>query len=990
MALNNPNLNNITSSNSNSQSHNDVNNNQVNQENNGHKKYRNILPEAKEAQGRSILQIIYDRSIRGPKGIDSKYRINNHVAMIMMAENNLDRHLFSLKDNLMRRDSNLSNASPSSVIISDENRGDDHRDDDHDLEEDMMGQNEEEGEDTDMSLEPHHYNSNSGSGTNTCSNCNSHEQDSLSEILNSDEQTEIETANANASISASTMGFSRANDSLSEILNCTNQNQPPTTKNNQSISNSKMTPPLPPPSRLKMNSYPSCHFTEIKNYCELYTVTKFNSNYLCLKTREESNNYNHRHNHNDHPRRRHPNHHNDDSNNNNDDDDSNSSSSSNNTAISTISIAFSPDGRTVASTHGDHSVKITCCHTGALIRNLEGHPRTPWTVKYHPTKSNIVASGCLGFQVRVWDWNYGSSSSSSSSESNHECNHECNYHYHQRKGVCLNMIRLQSAIISLSFHPTGSLLAVASGHSLHLWVYDDGAKKEYEIQQQQQEQQQVNNQMAIENNNEHNVNQNHQSGNTSSGDANDQQLRQQQPHNINGNPTNGTVPNNGSSSSAIITQIRYEHTLRCVHFPPGGDTIILGGVNPPQGREASYSLRLWDFDLEVALNPQKFLGREGERVAYTNDDKDKEHSVKRRDALTNFRTFVPRALLYNDGGFDVSPDGNMLCGCAEIFLPDGVDSAMEIIEKTTWKYNGDDDDDINIRSSLTNNTNSNDAMNDNNNKEATNNNVRSPRRKMNRPHGDKKEKRRKELTGGRVIEENNEENNDEVSSPSERPSVMGAAGCRTPPNPVRPQVLTSPPSPPGRRWSLNFNRQIRMPIINNGVPGGLRLNPSQNQVSHSNADGPIPPPLHTHQRSGIRLGLPPGHKDGGRFVPHVVVVNLDRKSGKLGQLLEATPLGSRASSVTCVKFSPSAEFCLLGYGVREHASQQHHGQQYHPVTALYRVRGGLSHIATMNSTDDDVNIARFHPHSGQGFVYGTKQGRVRVLSPRPWNQYYEY
>ena len=77
-----------------------------------------------------------------------------------------------------------------------------------------------------------------------------------------------------------------------------------------------------------------------------------------------------------------------------------------NPAVSTISISFSPDARTLASTHGDHTVKITCCHTGKLIRQLEGHPRTPWTVKYHPTNSRIVASGCLGFQVRVWDWNY--------------------------------------------------------------------------------------------------------------------------------------------------------------------------------------------------------------------------------------------------------------------------------------------------------------------------------------------------------------------------------------------------------------------------------------------------------------------------------------------------------------------------------------------------------------------------------------------------------
>ena len=63
------------------------------------------------------------------------------------------------------------------------------------------------------------------------------------------------------------------------------------------------------------------------------------------------------------------------------------------------------------------------------------------------------------------------------------------------------------------------------------------------------------------------------------------------------------------------------------------------------------------------------------------------------------------------------------------------------------------------------------------------------------------------------------------------------------------------------------------------------------------------------------------------------------------------------------------------------------GNHYHPVTALYRIRGGMAHVSTMLSSDDDVNIARFHPESGYGFVYGTKQGRVRVQSPRPWNFY---
>jgi len=110
----------------------------------------------------------------------------------------------------------------------------------------------------------------------------------------------------------------------------------------------------------------------------------------------------------------------------------------------------------------------------------------------------------------------------------------------------------------------------------------------------------------------------------------------------------------------------------------------------------------------------------------------------------------------------------------------------------------------------------------------------------------------------------------------------------------------------------------------------------------------------------------------------------------LGQLLQACPLdGTKASAVTCVKFSPSTDFCLIGYGVREPLvdSHNHNAVPYHPVTALYRIVGGMTHVSTMLSSDDDVNIARFHPDSGYGFVYGTKQGRVRVLSPRPWNYY---
>jgi len=57
----------------------------------------------------------------------------------------------------------------------------------------------------------------------------------------------------------------------------------------------------------------------------------------------------------------------------------------------------------VASTHGNHNVYITEITTGKNIRILSGHPRTPWCIAFHPSSSQILASGCLGGQVRVWD-----------------------------------------------------------------------------------------------------------------------------------------------------------------------------------------------------------------------------------------------------------------------------------------------------------------------------------------------------------------------------------------------------------------------------------------------------------------------------------------------------------------------------------------------------------------------------------------------------------
>jgi activator-of-BECN1-regulated-autophagy protein 1 len=51
----------------------------------------------------------------------------------------------------------------------------------------------------------------------------------------------------------------------------------------------------------------------------------------------------------------------------------------------------------------DLVVHVYDVHTGQVIRDLKGHAKIPWVLCFHPSRNTVLASGCLGGQVRVWD-----------------------------------------------------------------------------------------------------------------------------------------------------------------------------------------------------------------------------------------------------------------------------------------------------------------------------------------------------------------------------------------------------------------------------------------------------------------------------------------------------------------------------------------------------------------------------------------------------------
>ncbi|XP_070388486.1 activating molecule in BECN1-regulated autophagy protein 1-like isoform X1 [Dermacentor albipictus] len=128
---------------------------------------------------------------------------------------------------------------------------------------------------------------------------------------------------------------------------------------------------------------------------------------------------------------------------------------------STFLMAFSPDCTKVASTHGDHRIHVCEVATGKLAHTLEGHPRTPWCLAFHPTSNHILASGCLAGQVRVWDLRVSGHCSSTALPS-------C------QGGSEVWSSREGTVISSLAFHPLEPLLAIATANRVVLWDWRRG------------------------------------------------------------------------------------------------------------------------------------------------------------------------------------------------------------------------------------------------------------------------------------------------------------------------------------------------------------------------------------------------------------------------------------------------------------------------------------------------------------------------------------
>ena len=537
------------------------------------------------------------------------------------------------------------------------------------------------------------------------------------------------------------------------------------------------------------------------------------------------------------------------------------------TTRSTISLSFSPGGRMFASTHGDHTVKIISSDTRQVLRELVGHPRTPWTVKFHPTNPNVVASGCLDGRVYIWDVPSAT--------------------------ICYRLAQ-DKPIISLDFHPTENVVGIASGRKFVLWRYE---------------------------------------------------------------------------SNATRTILEVPTSLRAVMFPKKGTSVILGVANKQsqvpeelanQSEHLSmkqtmaiveYPLNLEALKYRPAWAPGGGAGavgttgigaearargaaetRVGTGAAAAAPVPGGAGAMAILVDLSNPKIIVKHAVLYNDGGMDISHEGGRFV-CCMYQEPKAQEPPSAASSRRCRKGGAVDSP---CSTALHFGTGTDSVGKRNRNSSARRGNVVKPgAKRWSSRHLHSSSSNELESSGLSGAPRSSGSSASSASSESSWESsslpmsgARGAAGS------------------PGRRRARSPGR--------------------------SSQAGPAKaPPLDLRRRRVRRRTEEPL---AGPLFQLAIVGLEDHNFGDV--LAYKTIKWATAKGTTSVKFSPSSEHVLVGYGVRTGAERA--GQTL--VVAMFRSNlrtRTIDMVQGVKSQEDDLNIALFHPRIG--FIYGTKRGCIRCV-----------
>jgi len=396
--------------------------------------------------------------------------------------------------------------------------------------------------------------------------------------------------------------------------------------------------------------------------------------------------------------------------------------------------------------------------------------------------------------------------------------------------------------------------------------------------------------------------------------------------------------------------ITHSRNIRAVMFHPNGDYVFVAAPDPPRIPSAKFTpCRLYAFSFNLVFDL----------------------SLPEHIDLQTLPTIVPQIHLYSDGGFDISQDGQNLFTCAMLHVPPipitkpfdkqlnnrGSFSPLSHRERSV----ADDEHD---------NAHANDSI-----LQFLQDSGRPRSQPDSRPISRTKQRRSNNNQIQQISENNNNNNieentilmnnNDDILPPPPmdnnmnyiRKEISDYNNSNENSNPMKfPQLMT----PPGDDIEMTRND-------NNDDQFDFDFEDFEEELKPIFADK-----RHTY-------GVP----EGWKLEEHVCLFNLTfQENGVINKvnLIRYRPLtGALMKAVTSAKLSPTGRYALIGYGVRNRGVVEDHPHSLVACEVIDIMEKDIKTVSIMADSDDEVNIAQFHPTPGSGILYGTKKGKVRVF-----------
>ncbi|KAI3787868.1 hypothetical protein L2E82_00354 [Cichorium intybus] len=573
---------------------------------------------------------------------------------------------------------------------------------------------------------------------------------------------------------------------------------------------------------------------------------------------------------------------------------------------STIAAAFSADGKILASTHGDHTVKIIDCQTGKCEKVLSGHRRTPWVVRFHPLHPEILASGSLDHEVRLWNAN---------------------------TSECIGSRDFYRPIASIAFHAEGELLAVAAGHKLYLWHYNSR-------------------------------------GETSSPTIVLRTRRSLRavhfhPHSA---PFLLTAEVNDLDSSdstmAPATSLGY------LHYPP--PAVYMGNMHSIDRLSLAAELPLMPVPLFCSPDSRPQL-RIGNRP--TESENGQLESSDRLQVLANATELYEQMMassVPSEMQMDVTEETETSNMDTSVGIPEQTGRPADLMrDRVCWELPF-------MQGWLVGQSQAGNSSNNNNTQEHL-------EASLVVPYGTNTNQGLRDLSSNGA----STSNGDSFPIISRIQSQLSASLTAT-------AAAELPCTVKLRIWPHDFknpcaslkSEKCRLTIPHAVLCSemGAHFSPCGRYLAACVAcvlpqfEGDPGIPTQNHQE---RAGTSPTrHPISARQVMYELRI-YSLEDATFGMVLISRPIRA-AHCLTSIQFSPTSEHILLAYG-RRHSSllksiviNGETSLSVYTVLEVYRV-SDMELVSVLPSAEDEVNVACFHPLAGGGLVYGTKEGKLRIL-----------